>query len=323
MVDKRDKRIERRKIKKKNKGLRTKVITFFIIILTIIVGIFYFSYHNYDKNKKLMSRDDISIYIKETDKISNGKLQLNWKQIAAIDGAIKDNDFTSIKEEDIKSIGNKFLNKKSVDGQATYTLKSFNEVLKEMNLSKKQIRKAESNLERLKNEGLVPGNLNSESSNKQFIEEITPAAIDIYKKYKILPSVVISQAILESGWGKSKLSEEGNNLFGIKADKSWDGKKIKMSTKENYDDKINDYFRVYNSKKQSIEDYGKFLATHKRYKESGVFKGKTYIEQITSIENAGYSTVSDKNGKLIYKDLLTSVIRENDLQLIDYEVEKG
>ncbi|MDO7203211.1 glucosaminidase domain-containing protein [Paraclostridium bifermentans] len=33
----------------------------------------------------------------------------------------------------------------------------------------------------------------------------------------------MAQAILESGWGQSRLAKDYNNLFGIKADVNWKG----------------------------------------------------------------------------------------------------
>nr|SUY22553.1 mannosyl-glycoprotein endo-beta-N-acetylglucosamidase [Clostridioides difficile] len=42
------------------------------------------------------------------------------------------------------------------------------------------------------------------------------------------PSITIGQAILESGWGNSKLTKQSNNLFGIKADKAWKGKSVEI-----------------------------------------------------------------------------------------------
>ena len=95
---------------------------------------------------------------------------------------------------------------------------------------------------------------------EDFIKMLEPMAIDVYEEYGIYPSVVISRAAIESDWGKSGLSKEGFNLFGIKADKSWDGKTISMTTKEGYDDTEEAAFRKYRSFKESIYDYGKFLS---------------------------------------------------------------
>jgi flagellum-specific peptidoglycan hydrolase FlgJ len=43
---------------------------------------------------------------------------------------------------------------------------------------------------------------------------------------------VCAQAALESGWGNSGLTVKANNLFGIKAGKSWTGRTLDLPTKE-------------------------------------------------------------------------------------------
>ena len=49
-----------------------------------------------------------------------------------------------------------------------------------------------------------------------FIKMIGDAAVSYYKEYRILPSLTIAQAILESNWGKSGLSRDCYNFFGMK-----------------------------------------------------------------------------------------------------------
>ena len=53
-----------------------------------------------------------------------------------------------------------------------------------------------------------------------------------------------------------------------------------------------------------------------------VFNKPTYIEQSKELQDAGYSTVSDKSGNLTYKKLLDQLIQQYNLQLIDSEVQK-
>lgn len=55
-------------------------------------------------------------------------------------------------------------------------------------------------------------------SKESFIKEIAPYAQKIQKEFKILPSVVIAQACLESGYGTSFLANQGKNIFGTKGD---------------------------------------------------------------------------------------------------------
>ncbi len=66
-------------------------------------------------------------------------------------------------------------------------------------------------------------------SQQQFIQAIASDAQGLQKEEKILTSVTLAQAILESNWGKSGLSTSGNNLFGIKG--SYEGQSVSMGTK--------------------------------------------------------------------------------------------
>lgn len=65
-----------------------------------------------------------------------------------------------------------------------------------------------------------------------FLNLLHSGAISTFDKYGLFPSITAAQAILESNWGKSKLARECLNLFGIKADQSWQGDKKAYSTKE-------------------------------------------------------------------------------------------
>ncbi|WP_042277786.1 glycoside hydrolase family 73 protein [[Clostridium] dakarense] len=153
-----------------------------------------------------------------------------------------------------------------------------------------------------------------------FIKKIESGAKKNYKKHKILPSITVAQAILESGWGESELAKKSNNLFGIKADNSWDGEFVEVSTLENHNDRINAKFRKYNHVNESIYDHGEFLTENKRYEENGLFKAKNYKEQAQVLEDAGYSTKKDKKGNPVYADMLISVIKRYNLQELDYKI---
>ena len=109
---------------------------------------------------------------------------------------------------------------------------------------------------------------------------------------KILPSLTIAQAILESGWGQSGLTIKGNALFGIKAGLTWKGKRYSSKTQECYD-KINfktitAAFRGYNSWLESIQDHTAFIVSNKRYAK--VLTAKDYKSACYAIAQAGYAT---------------------------------
>lgn len=131
---------------------------------------------------------------------------------------------------------------------------------------------------------------------KQFIQRITNGAIQSYNKYDILPSLTMAQALLESNWGKQSI---GNNIFGIKADKNWTGKRVKKQTREFINGKwqiVNAYFRDYDSVEDGIEDHGLFL-TKKRYDK--VRKTKEYKVACFEIWKAGYATDPQYPQKLV------------------------
>lgn len=304
-------------------SLKRKIIIGIVLLVTICIGLKCFIYF-LGKNKHINLKDlNTKIYVQAADNASKGKLQVDWQYLAAIDGVRYENDFSKATNESVNELANMFLEKNSTTSKAknsTYSLVDLDVVLGNLSFNKKQKERVYNYIADLKYIGITKENLNN-ASKQQFIQELYPAAIKIYNQYGIFPSITISQAILETGWGESELSTKANNLFGIKADSSWKGKKVKMSTSEYYNEKIVDEFRVYDNKQESMEDYAKFLNNNKRYKESGVFQATYYIDQAKDIEKAGYSTVENDKGVQTYSALLIDIIQEQNLQLLDFQQE--
>lgn len=147
-----------------------------------------------------------------------------------------------------------------------------------------------------------------------FINSIKDGAIASMKKHNVLASITIAQAILESSWGNSTLAKESKNLFGIKAIGGWRGAKKNYPTYEYYNGKktlINDYFRVYNSFAESIEDHALFLLNNSRYKNYGFFSAKDYIGQANALQKAGYATAPN------YAESLINLIKQYNLNKYD------
>lgn len=150
---------------------------------------------------------------------------------------------------------------------------------------------------------------------QEFINAIKNGAIEGYKKYKILPSLTMAQAILESGWGKNHIEY---NLFGIKASSSWKGKVAVRQTKEFTNGKwitINAKFRAYNSFDESIEDHAKLLGQNKRYRN--VTLASEYRTACLKVWKAGYATDPQYPQKLI------GIIEINKLYQYDEIAKKG
>ena len=152
----------------------------------------------------------------------------------------------------------------------------------------------------------------SPSSNLEFVNIMKKEAPDT----NIFKSVIIAQAIHESDYGKSGLSKNHKNLFGVKADKSWSGEVIVLPTQECINGQyitVNSGFRKYKSWKDSMIDHSNFLNQHSRYRNNGVFAAKNYKEQVSAIKKAGYAT--DPN----YVSKVISIIEQYKL----YELDKG
>lgn len=154
-------------------------------------------------------------------------------------------------------------------------------------------------------------------SNLAFLNSIKQGCLQSWKTHRVLPSLVAAQAILESNWNKSELSKYHNNLFGVKADKSWKGLFATYPTKEFVNGKwitVQGKFRKYGSIGESIVDHARFLVQNKRYKK--VIGEMDYRKVCVFIKSAGYAT--DPN----YTSKLLSIINSNKLHLWDDEILK-
>lgn len=135
----------------------------------------------------------------------------------------------------------------------------------------------------------------------QFIEKIAGMVEETPKR--ILPSITIAQAILESNWGKSDLAVKANNLFGIKASTDWAGRYFTKITTEEKDGKkyqTEANFRAYANWSESIKDHDDFFVTpawrQKHY--ANVLSAENYVEQANALTGT-YATDSKYGEKLI------------------------
>lgn len=107
-------------------------------------------------------------------------------------------------------------------------------------------------------------------------------------------SPIIAQAILESGWGNSKLASVYHNYFGLTCGTGWTGKSVNMATWEEYTPgtktNITQNFRVYDSMADGVKGYFEFIQ-YPRYKNlKCVTDPKRYLELIKA---DGYATASN------------------------------
>ncbi|WP_265455759.1 glucosaminidase domain-containing protein [Enterococcus sp. HY326] len=140
--------------------------------------------------------------------------------------------------------------------------------------------------------GSVESNYNySVTANKttaEFIEAIGKDAQEIAWNADLYASVMIAQAILETGSGNSRLSSEPNfNLFGIKG--NYNGESVSFNTQE--DDgsgtlyTIQASFRKYPSYRQSLEDYAELL-------RGGIQGNSSFYSQTWKVNADSYQDVT-------------------------------
>ncbi len=153
-------------------------------------------------------------------------------------------------------------------------------------------------------------------SKEDFISQLLPFAKKAAQLMGVAPGLLIAQAALETGWGKSIHSKQGeatsNNLFGIKADTRWQGNKVTHSTiefEQGMMKRLNQMFRAYESIKASFEDYVDFILTQPRYQKalSVSHEPEQYIQEI---QDAGYATDPD------YADKVLSIYKRESLDKI-------
>lgn len=139
---------------------------------------------------------------------------------------------------------------------------------------------------------------------QEFVSRMRNAARHAANETGIHEKLILSQAALESGWGKREIrGEDGStsyNLFGIKATSSWKGKVVNIMTTEYIDGeprKMMQPFRAYNSYAESFADYARLISTADRY--SDVVTAPTAEEAARRIQSAGYATDPSYADKLI------------------------
>ena len=166
---------------------------------------------------------------------------------------------------------------------------------------------------------------------KELIEKVGPLFTADQKSSGVLASVSMAQFILESGWGKSGLTQKANNAFGMKKNLSgntwpnstWDGKSvISMKTGEETEDgkayTITAEFRKYDCIEDSIADHSAYLTGAKdgtRLRYDGLKGCKKYKTAAQIIKDGGYATSTS------YVKALCDIIKE--YSLTDYEVKKA
>ena len=121
-----------------------------------------------------------------------------------------------------------------------------------------------------------------------FIAAYTPVAKEVAEDLGVSYKIVLAQAALESGWGKSV---KGNGLMGVKSHGEEGG--VDVVTHEVVNGKkvkITDSFRQYDSPEDSIRGYGKFLKANSRYRHFLRAGVENQDAQLSALQSSGYAT---------------------------------
>ena len=152
-------------------------------------------------------------------------------------------------------------------------------------------------------------------TNEEFIKQIAKYVQKYATSYGIcVHSPIIAQAILESGWGKSKLASTYHNYFGLKCGTKWTGKSVNMTTQEEYQPgtltTIKDNFRVYDNMEEGVRGYFEFIQLARYQNLRGITDPRKYLETIKADGYATSSTYVTNNMKLIEQYNLIRYDRE-------------
>ena len=152
--------------------------------------------------------------------------------------------------------------------------------------------------------------LSQEQKAQAYIDKFAPIAQDEMRQYQIPASITLAQGILESGVGFGRLAVEGNNHFGIKCHRGWNGGKMYHD-----DDAKGECFRTYDDPAESYRDHSIFLSGRQRYAFLFKLNKKDYIAWAKGLKKAGYATDPKYPKKII------SIIER--YKLYKYDSKKG
>lgn len=133
-------------------------------------------------------------------------------------------------------------------------------------------------------------------SAKQFVTQLYGYARRAGAELGVEPGVILAQAALETGWGRSIIKQPADgssfNLFNIKAGSDWQGRKVRVPTLE-FEQGIAKRqvagFRAYDSYQDSFDDYVRLIKNNPRYNLA--LKHAADPERyLTELQKAGYAT---------------------------------
>jgi len=138
----------------------------------------------------------------------------------------------------------------------------------------------------------------------RFVNRFVGAARAAAQMSGVPARLILAQAALETGWGRHEMTADSgaksHNLFGIKADGSWDGATANNMTHEYVDGRkvgVREAFRAYGSYIESFVDHAKLLGNSARY--AAVRQAGSPEQAAQALQDCGYATDPRYADKLI------------------------
>lgn len=153
---------------------------------------------------------------------------------------------------------------------------------------------------------------------KDFIEMMTPLALEAQKESGISAAIIVAQAALESNWGRSDLAAKDHNYFGIKWTKGCGHDYAEYWTTEGSGAskvRIRAKFRSYEDPLDCLRDWCKLIWNGKGnngYRYRGAVD-QSYADAIATIYDGGYCT-ADRGA---YIKSVVDTVEANNLQELE------
>lgn len=134
-----------------------------------------------------------------------------------------------------------------------------------------------------------------------FVNTIWPYAVQAAGLIGLDPKMLIAQAALETGWGRSIVADatgSSHNLFNIKAQT---GEAVQVQTTEYMNGSPTSMlasFRKYSTLADSFADYIALIQQHPRYQTALSYAGDP-VRYIQSLQEAGYATDPNYADKIV------------------------
>lgn len=239
---------------------------------------------------------------------------INPKIISKIENRIDLNDFTNLSDTDFNHLEPS--KKQFVQTVLPIIINENQNILITRNFIIDLKTKLET-FKTLKNEEVgrlnkIASKYNINFSNKHKLDLVE----EILENVDIIPnSIVLAQAAIESGWGKSRFATEYNALFG---EYTYDQNKGVVPLNREFGDKH--FIKSFNSYDGSVSSYFKNINSHNAYKDfravRNVMRNKNNFSNINLLIKNLDSYAEDIN----YINTLAAVIKKNDFNQFDLKV---